>query len=366
MTETIALSAVRDLYAHSGPFASVYFDTRVTGRQEAWPRWRALADDLARHGTAPEVIDVLAAEALDRVPGPGPVALVAAGTDIVLAVTMSGADRPDLAVVGGLPHVLPVLAWQQNHPAAVVAVVDRTGAELSVYPGGAAGAVHRVVNGPDDEIERNAPGGWSQARYQHRAEDSWEHNAVRVAEALARTLRNQEAHLLLLAGDVRALQYLGEHLPGQVRQEVAIRRLAGGRSPDGSAARRAEQIADEVRAAVAEQTFALLDRLEEQRGPDGLAVDGATAVLEALARGRVRTLLLAPDTGAPRTAWYGPEGTDVSTQRAVVARTGARPREGRLVDIAVRAALLTRADVRVVPASDRRLPPDGIAALARF
>jgi hypothetical protein len=36
-----------------------------------------------------------------------------------------------------LPALLPLLAWRQDHPAHVFAVVDRTGADLQLYPSGA-------------------------------------------------------------------------------------------------------------------------------------------------------------------------------------------------------------------------------------
>ncbi|MEU9047785.1 MULTISPECIES: hypothetical protein [unclassified Kitasatospora] len=71
-------------------------------------------------------------------------------------------------------------------------------------------------------------------RYQHRAEDSWEHNAVKVAEALGTALAEVDAHVLMLVGDVRARQYLTKHLPSRVRRDVSIRPVSGSRSPDGA------------------------------------------------------------------------------------------------------------------------------------
>ena len=366
MTPTIDSGTLRGLYGHAGPFTSVYVDLRARGESEVWPRWRALTETLAEQGAPHAVLDSLTEHVLAHVPGPGVVAVIAAGEEVLLTAPMPGAAPADQAVHAGLPHVLPLLSWLQSHPAHVIALVDRTGADLIVHPSGAAEPVLGAVEGPDDEIERNAPGGWAQARYQHRAEDSWEHNAARVAEVLARTLHDHDAHLLLLAGDVRALQYLDEHLPAQVKHEVALRRLSGGRSADGSSGRRDEQVAGELRLAVTEETAGLLRLLDEERRPGGRTVDGARGTVAALARGQVRTLFLAPDTGAPRTAWYGPGATDVSTDAAQIARMGTRPEPARLVDVAARAALLTRADVRVVGPDEPGVPLEGIAALCRF
>ena len=267
----------------------------------------------------------------------------------------------------GLPHLLPLLHWLQSRSAYVTAVVDRTGADLTLFPGGAGRSTRWSVSGPDDEIERNAPGGWAQARYQRRAEDSWEHNAVRVVEELVPVLRRHAVRLLVLAGDSRAVQYLEKHLPAGISDRVVVPHVSGGRAPDGSAAMRAEEIQVELRLAVVERTAALLARFGEERCPGGRAVEGAGPTLEALAEGRVRVLLLAADTDPGRTAWFGSGVTEVAGERETLERAGVSPQQGSLADIAVRAALLTEADIRILPApGSPEAPREGIGALCRF
>jgi hypothetical protein len=305
-------SALRELFTNPGAIASVYFDLRAIGEQDALPRWRTIIDRLTAEGASRGTIQALTGRVLGSVPGPGVLAAFAAGDDIVFTKDLAGSDQPDLAVYGALPRLVPILAWQQERPALVMAVVDRTGADIAAYPR-TTEAITTVVQGLDDEIERNAPGGWSQSRYHRRAEDSWEHNAAQVAGALAHTIRRYDAHLLLLAGDVRALQYLDEHLPPWIQHEVKIRRVSGGRSRDGSWARRAEQVRQEAHRAAEEEREALLAELAEGRGRGGRAVEGGRQTLAALAEARVRTLLLAPDAGEQRTAWFGPGPTDVAT-----------------------------------------------------
>jgi hypothetical protein len=243
--------------------------------------------------------------------------------------------------------VVPLLAWLQNHPAHVVVVTDRTGADLTTVPSGAATGSTSTVVRPDDEIERNAPGGWAQARYQRRAEDSWQHNAKDVAKAVSRALHDVDARLLLVAGDVRAVQLMGEHLAAEVRRGVIVRKLPGGRAPDNSENVRHVAIDAAIAEYVATQTAALLEELDTQRRPGGLAVEGVAATLAALAAGRVRMLLVADNASGEGVAWFGPDV--LCAQRPPEpAATVAGVAEGRLVDIAVRAALLTDADIRVV------------------
>jgi peptide subunit release factor 1 (eRF1) len=357
---------LRELFSRAGPVTSVYFDLRASDVEEALPRWRAIAEDLARQGAPAQAVDAVEGDTLGAVPGPGVRATFAVGAEVVQTVDMPDAAQPDLARHGGLPHVLPLLGWLQGRAAYVTALVDRTGADVTAYPGGTAAPVAGEVSGPDDEIERNAPGGWAQGRYQHRAEDSWEHNATEVAEVLTRALHHYDAHLLFLAGDVRALQYLEKHLPTQVKRDVTIRRVSGGRSVDGSWLRRAEQVADDVRLAVEGETAALLAQLDEGRRPDGRAVEGAGPTLDALAAGRVRTLLLSLGAAPARTAWYGPEAHEVTADPGTAQQPDVPWQSGPLDDVAVRAALMTRAEVRLVAADATGAPAEGIGAICRY
>jgi hypothetical protein len=191
-------AALRDLYHRAGPYASVYVDVRAIGVPAAVPRWRAVGAQLARQGAGPELVDVVRDHVLAAAPGPGVLAVFAARAQVLLAVARPGWTGRDLARFDVLPHLLPLLEWLQR-PAYLTAVVDRTGADITLYPGGAGRPTRWSVFGSDDGDERNAPGGWAQARYQRRAEDSWKHNAVRVVDELVPALRRHAVRLLVLA-----------------------------------------------------------------------------------------------------------------------------------------------------------------------
>jgi hypothetical protein len=71
----------------------------------------------------------------------------------------------------------------------------------------------------------------------------------------------------------------------------------------------------------------------------------------------VATLVVADVPGEERVAWFGPELLCADAVGPGLVR-------GRLVDVAVRAALLTDAEVRL--AGPHEAGTDGIAALCRF
>jgi hypothetical protein len=345
---------------------SVYFDIVAPPEENALARWHAMVRRLSRQGVDAATLQVLDETVAASVPGNGVLAAFAADGEILLAIEMPGSTQRDLAIRAPLPHLLPFLTWVQERPARVLAVVDRTGAEITSYPPGTTTAATQTIVGPDDEIERNAPGGWSQMRYQHRAEDSWQHNAASVADALTRSLSALRARLLLLAGDVRALQYLTRRLPESVRREVSIRHVCGSRSPDGSWQDRAIEVETETRLAAQEETRFLLRRLAEELSPAGGGAEGVHDTFKALARGRVRTLLIVDEPLDRRSAWFAPGSTQISHRRKELTGTAGPVVRAALADVAARSAVLTGAEIRVLPPGTTGAPADGIGALCRF
>ncbi|HEU5470978.1 MAG TPA: Vms1/Ankzf1 family peptidyl-tRNA hydrolase [Actinophytocola sp.] len=277
-----------------------------------------------------------------------------------------GLAGPDRAEWGPVARLAPVLAWLRNRPPFVLVVTDRTGADLYTNAGGGQAPRTTSVLGPDDEIERNAPGGWAQSRYQNRAEDSWRHNAGAVADACEQALRTSGAKLLVISGDVRAVQLLEERLPAWVRGEATIQHITGGRGPDGSQPHRTDVVAEVIRSVAGAWTAELLSRFAEQLAPRGLAVDGELATLEAMAEGRVADLLVAPDPNDTRTAWFGTDPRQILPVTQNPPESWHRHDRGPLADLAIRAALLTGAQVHILDPHTAHAPAEGIGALCRF
>jgi hypothetical protein len=362
----LSLSTVRDLVGPLEAVASVYLHRpqatpTVDTSEDLDLRWRSLGKELADQGIDQPTLDAIGHHLAELPVLATELAIFAAGGTVRLAQPIPGGARFDRARFGAPAEVVPLLAWLHRHPPYVAVVIDRVGADMTAVRGGAVSGPTTVIAGPDDEIERNAPGGWAQPRYQRRAEDSWQHNAAAVADAATRALRELPARLLLVAGDVRAVQLLQEHLPTQIRRDVTVRHLPGGRSPDGSTAARQAAIEDAVDGYAADTTAALLDRFSE-RDPTR-TVEGAAATLAALAAGRVATLFVSDDPDDTRTAWYGRHV--LCAAEADDIRDGDWRARGQLVDVAVRAALLTDADVRVVDVAAGRFS-ESIGALCRY
>src|SRR5207249_7216531 len=120
-----------------------------------------------------------------------------------------------------------------------------------------------------------------------------------------------------------------------------------------------------VAGVVAAETTELLHKLREELGQGDRGVTGPAATIGALARGQVEVLLLADDPDDTRRAWFGPDPAQVATTVDDVRAMGvARPIEGRLGDVLLRATLGTGAGVRIAPAA--AVLEEGVGAILRW
>lgn len=277
----------------------------------------------------------------------------------------------DAAWVAPLPRVGPFIEWAQSVVPHLVVLADRTGADIVVFTRradstGAGGAPVVSVgegSGDDPVLRKNNPGGWSQRRYQTRAENLWEQNARQAADQVAALADEIGSRLIVVAGDVRALQLLREHLPQRTAE--LLREVDGSRAPGSGIDEIADDVVKLAANVVAEDTVELLRRFKQERGQNHLAVEGARNTIEALVAARVGTLLIHDDPDDDRTAWFGPEpGMVAQTKKALVELGVAKPQKARLVDVAIRAAFTTGAAVRIVPSVGS--VKQGIGAILRF
>lgn len=223
---------------------------------------------------------------------------------------------------GPLPRWATVIESRQRVIAHVVVEADRVGADLTAFDGGAVLAT-QTVDGSTEHIHRGHPGGWSQRRFQQRAENTWEDNARHVADAVTTLAREVEAQLVAVAGDVRAQTFILEALPAEIAN-LSVRIESG--SPEGIA----DEVVRMLSTKVAERVTAAAE--EVRAGVSGgIASTDSNAIVEALREGRVARLLVHDDNTSRDQAdptWFN--GT-------------------RLVDRAIVAALDTDAEILVVP-----------------
>ena len=343
-------SDLADLVKTPGPFLTLHLTTEAdidNAAQRSEQRWRAVRDAAAAQGAPEDVlaaVDPLIADA--HLEGQG-LAVIATGVGVVHVEHGSREPDRDLVRWASLPSLVQVVVWRQESPGYVTVLADRQGADLTGYRREGP-EVHREAGGDDYPIRKPNAGGWSQRRYQERAEHTWERNAADAADQVAKLARRVDARLIVAAGDERAVTMLREALPAELAERLQV--VSGGRSQDGSEQSFEEAARIAVGLAVNADTDALLEKFREERGQNDRAVEGVEATLNALAMAAVDVLLLTPeDPDDTRTAWFGADPTQVALREDDLRGLGVEePSAGRLVDVAVRAALGTGAGIRIV------------------
>ena len=184
---------------------------------------------------------------------------------------------------GPLPRWTTVIEARQRVIAHVVVEADRAGADLTAFDGGNVLSTE-TVEGSTVHIHRGHPGGWSQHRFQQRAENMWEDNARKVADAITTLATKVDAQPIAVAGDIRAQTLILESLPNDVA-DITVRIDAG--SPAG--------IADEVvrllSTIVAERVTAAAELVRAGLTNDTASID-TTTIIGALREGRIDTSLV--------------------------------------------------------------------------
>ena len=367
VTPDVAVTApeLAEVVQSEGPFATLYLTTESqvqNAAQRSEQRWKTVRREMAEAGVPEEVLGGIDPLVPDAHLHGECLAVVGNRGGVQHVEHLPRPPRRELFRWAPLPSLVPMLEWRQSSPPHVAVLADRQGADLLAFRRDRPD-LHRDAGGWADPLAKSAPGGWSQRRYQERAENTWEHNADDVAREVMRLLERADARVLVAAGDVRALQLLREALPREVSENLHA--VEGGRSADGSTEAFLGEVARVVDSVVDGDTAALLEKFREELGQADRAVDGSQPTLAALAQAQVEVLLVRDDPDDDRQAWFGPEPTQVAIHAEHLQGVGAGdPLQARLVDVAVRAALGTGAGVRVIPDGD--LPRGGLGAILRW
>jgi len=357
-----------DALRHDGPFATVYLTSRSDvpqAAQELEKRWKTVRRELQSQGAPDGVLDALddAVSTTNHAAGDTLALVATAEEGVVLHWHLPEPPRADIGWWSSLPRVTTIIEASQTLLPHLVVLLDRTGADVYGFTASGRAVEREIGDGDTDDVKLFAAGGWSQRRFQQRQVNTWENNAHEVADEVARLAKKIDARLIAVGGDVYAVGFFEDALPKEMLS--IVRRIDGAsRHPDGGADHVAEDVKRLVDTVVATETTEILHKFEEERGQHDLAADGPARVIEALQSGRVATLLVHDDLEDDRTAWFGPEPLHVGLDEASVRAMGVElPWEARAVDVCVRAALGSSAEVRVVPKSvlDRN-----VGAILRF
>jgi peptide subunit release factor 1 (eRF1) len=262
--------------------------------------------------------------------------------------------------VGSVPHLYPLAKIVDQYPRYASVLLDTNRARIFVF---GLGAVERREQVTSEKTRRTSMGGWSQARYQRRADNVHQHHVKEVVDALEKIVQQDRIEHIIIAGDEVVVPMLREHLPKQLNEKIvdvlSLERDAG---------------EDEIIQATLEvlrQKDAESDaeRVQELVGAwqgSGLGVVGPDATLKALQMGQVDELLIAGVPDALRATKLPEDAAPGKVKSETSAVSNASDRQLKLSDELVTRAQQTGARVRIIEDPELLKEFGGVGALLRF
>ncbi|EPH44980.1 Vms1/Ankzf1 family peptidyl-tRNA hydrolase [Streptomyces aurantiacus] len=370
------LSFLQPLLDRPGPWATVYFDPGQADEAGAKRRelsvremCRTLEQEGADEPTVAAVREGLTG--LSPAEDPAGRVLFATGGEVVLSHRLPRRLQGGFACWAALPRLTPLLELCGQDPVSLIAYIDRTGADFE----------RRTAAGPRDcghvegaqwPVHRTATSDWSERHFQLKVENTWEHNAAEIAEALAAAFEESGADLVVLVGDPRERPAVRDKLPEAVRA-VTVETEHGGRAAGSGSAALEEAIENACQEHLRRHVGEVLDRFRAGRvGTDrpADAVEGVPAVVDAAREHRIDTLLVRPDgPDLHREMWAGTDPDQLAVRRTDAEALGdGAPVSVRADDALLRSAAATSADVLIIPFEEVSddIPAGGLGALLRW
>jgi hypothetical protein len=298
------VSFLQPVFDAAGPYATVCADVTHTTENadtELDLRVRAVAEKLSEQGAPEPVVEAVRSRLLEGNDGgeagtlKGRALVVAADGSVVLDQALVAAPLREVAEWSPQANLLPVLRELPGRVPHIVVLTDRTGADISYL--GMPGQVdeEETVRGETFQIRKFSGGGWAHHRYQHNAENKWVHNAEEVGRRISSMVRRLSPRFVLVAGDVRARQILTDRA-SDLWSDLIVSMDEGGRAAGADREPVDKRTAELLAEHEAREDAAVIEQIEAAAA-HGLSVTGKEAVVEALRKGQVETLVLADDPG---------------------------------------------------------------------
>lgn len=323
-----ATDRLATIYGHPGPYTTVYLATRpllANSESDTARRWRDLRIDLEVQGAPLPALQAIDARlALPSPEHTSAIAVIAAadGTTVV----DYGLEPPahDHVVVDSLPYASPLLEWHQRRVAHLVVTIDNVGADIAVF-----GLDHYerfdTVDGQDNDL----------------------------ADQIALRAQEIDAGLIVLAGEPADSNSMADRV--RLRVPATCRIVT---EPSHIVT---DDLADAAVRLVSDTTARTTVRhLRDLRflASHGAAVDGTAGTIEALAGRTADLLLIHDDPDDQRRCWIGDQPQQISL------RPGSdHNQEARLVDAAIRSAVLQDVPIHIIPTTGPTGPTDNTAVI---
>ena len=215
-------------------------------------------------------------------------AATAGGCDFFEAMPFDVPIEQPSMHVGPVPQLYPLARLNDQYPRYAALLVDTNSAELYVF---ALGAKTRRETVQNEKTRRTKMGGWSQARYQRRADNFHKQHMKEVVALLEKVVADEHLNHIVVACDEVAKPYLMAELPKHLAEK-----LIDIVNVDVKSIAEHELLAETMEALRRSDEKTDAEHVERMIGAwraGGLAAAGIEATLRALEMRQVEELLIA-------------------------------------------------------------------------
>jgi len=296
----------------------------------------------------------------DGITGQALAIFASSGSDLFESIALEAPIGEHSLFISSVPHLYPLARLIENYPRYAAVILDTNKARIFVF-GAAAEREEKIVG---EKTRRTSKGGWSQARYQRRADNFHMHHIKEVVDTLDKIVREEEIQHVVVAGADVAMPILREHLP----KELADKIVEIDPHEDGEDGSFVARTVAALREKDAETDVEKVQELMDAWRSGGLGVAGPEATLSAFQLGQVDELII---TGSPETLKSvqalpedaAPGDVQVSTSNPTGSTDEARL---KLSDELVTRAQQTAARIRFIEDAALLADVGGVGALLRF
>jgi peptide subunit release factor 1 (eRF1) len=285
----------------------------------------------------------------------------AGGGEFFEAIQLEAPVDEHAFFVGSVPHLYPLARLIDQYPRYASVLLDTHRARIFVF---GLGAVEKREQLTSVKTRRNSMGGWSQARYQRRADNIHLLHVKEVVETLDRIVRTDNIKHVILAGDDVVVPLLREQMPKHLQEKILdVLKLEREAAEDEIIEATLEVMRHKDAETDAERVEELLGAWQS----NGLGVVGPEATLHALQLGQVDELLIGGNAEQLRPVQKLPDdAAPGAVKLETSAPNAADERQLKLADELVTRAQQTSARVRFIEDPKLLEQFGGVGALLRF
>jgi len=284
------------------------------------------------------------------------------GSELFEAIHLDAPIEGHWLFIDSVPHLYPLARLVENYPRYAAVTLDTNKARIYVLGAGLAKAEREEkING--EKTRRTSKGGWSQARYQRRADNFHTNHVKEVVDTLDRIVREENIEHIVVAGAEVAVPLLREQLPKHLADKI-VDVIA----MPGNDANLIETTMAALREKDAETDIERVQELMDAWQSGGLGVAGPEATLSAFQLGQVEELII---SGSPETLKPVQSLPDDAAPGDVQVETSAAQgttdeKRLKLSDELVTRAQQTSARIRFIEDASLLADVGGVGALLRF